>query len=248
MRRLADEFASSPAAEKGGAHVLKTGKSQMVCDVHDGELREIYSEKADRDWIRSLAATSFIAVPLRAHDRVLGAIVMINTSPGKICGAEELALAEELAHRAALALDNAGLYKSAQKAREESDRANRAKDSFLAMLSHELRTPLTPVLTSVVALEQSDNLPDEMRASLQMIRRNVELEARLIDDLLDLTRISKGKVQLNLETADAHLFLRSALEICEADIEKKKLTLQTEFAAQNASLEADPARLQQIVC
>jgi signal transduction histidine kinase/DNA-binding response OmpR family regulator len=246
MRRLADEFASSAVAEKGGAHVLKTGKSQLVCDVHNGELREVYSEKADRDWIRSLAAKSFIAVPLRAHDRVLGAIVMINTSPGKICGPEELALAEELAHRAALALDNAGLYKSAQKARAESDRANRAKDSFLAMLSHELRTPLTPVLTSVLGLEQSDNLPDEMRASLQMIRRNVELEARLIDDLLDLTRISKGKVQLNLEKADAHLLLRSALEICEADIEKKKLTLRTEFAAKNDSLEADPARLQQI--
>ena len=246
MRRLAEEFGSSPAAEKGGAHVLKTGKSQMVCDVHDGQLREVYSEKADRDWIRSLAAKSFIAVPLRAHERILGAIVMINTRPGKMCGPDELALAEELAHRAALALDNAGLYKSAQKARAESDRANRAKDSFLAMLSHELRTPLTPVLTSVVALEQSDNLPDEMRASLQMIRRNVELEARLIDDLLDLTRISKGKVQLNLETADAHLFLRSALEICEADIRKKKLTLRTEFAAQNAALEADPARLQQI--
>ena len=246
MRRLADEFPSSAAAEKGGAHVLKTGKSQMVCDVHNGELRQVYAEKADRDWIRSLAAKSFIAVPLRAHDRVLGAVVMINTRPGKICGPEELALAEELAHRAALALDNARLYKSAQKARAESDRANRAKDSFLAMLSHELRTPLTPVLTSVLALEQSENLPEEMRASLQMIRRNVQLEARLIDDLLDLTRISKGKVQLNLEEADAHLLLRSALEICEADIEKKKLALRTEFAAENASLEADPARLQQI--
>jgi signal transduction histidine kinase/response regulator RpfG family c-di-GMP phosphodiesterase len=246
MQRLADEFASSAAAEKGGAHVLKTGKSQMVCDVHNGELREVYSEKADRDWIRSLAAKSFIAVPLRAHDRILGAIVMLNTSPGKICGPEELALAEELAHRAALALDNAGLYKAAQKARAESDRANRAKDSFLAMLSHELRTPLTPVLTSVLALEQSENLPEEMRASLQMIRRNVQLEARLIDDLLDLTRISKGKVQLYLEEADAHLLLRSALEICQADIDKKKLTLRTDFAAENATLEADPARLQQI--
>jgi signal transduction histidine kinase/DNA-binding response OmpR family regulator len=246
MRRLADEFPPSATAEKGGAHVLKTGKSQMVCDIHNGELREVFTEKADRDWIRSLAAKSFIAVPLRAHDRVLGAIVMINTSPGRICGPEELSLAEELAHRAALALDNAGLYQSAQKARAESDRANRAKDSFLAMLSHELRTPLTPVLTSVLGLEQSQNLPEEMRASLQMIRRNVELEARLIDDLLDLTRISKGKVQLNLAEVDAHLLLRSALEICQADIEKKSLVLRTEFAAEKVALLADPARLQQI--
>ena len=246
LQKLADEFPPSAAAQKSGAHVLSSGKSQMVCDVHNGELREVFSEKADRDWLRSLSAKSFISVPLRAHDRVLGAIVMINTSPGRICGPDELSLAEELAHRAALALDNAGLYKSAQKARAESERANRAKDSFLAMLSHELRTPLTPVLTSVVALEQTADLTDELRASLQMIRRNVELEARLIDDLLDLTRISKGKVQLNLDEVDAHLLLRSALEICQADIDKKNLALVIEFAAEKASLQADPARLQQI--
>jgi signal transduction histidine kinase/response regulator RpfG family c-di-GMP phosphodiesterase len=246
LQKLAAEFPPSAAAQKSGAHVLNSGKSQMVCDVHDGQLREVFAEKADRDWLRSLSAKSFIAVPLRAHDRVLGAIVMINTSPGRICGPDELSLAEELAHRAAIALDNAGLYKSAQKARAESERANRAKDSFLAMLSHELRTPLTPVLTSVLALEQAYDLPDELRASLQMIRRNVELEARLIDDLLDLTRISKGKVQLNKEEVDAHLLLRSALEICEADIDKKNLALRTDFAAEDASLQADPARLQQI--
>jgi len=161
-------------------------------------------------------------------------------------GSGMISLAEELAHRAALALDNAGLYKSAQKARAESERANLAKDSFLAMLSHELRTPLTPVLTSVLALEQAENLPEEVRESLQMIRRNVELEARLIDDLLDLTRISKGKVQLSLEIVDAHLLLRNALEICQADIDHKNLSLQTDFAADNVRLEADPARVQQI--
>ena len=246
LQRLAAEFPSSAVAQISGAHVLRTGRSQMVCDVHNGELREVLTKKEDRDWLRSLSAKSFIAVPLRTHDRVLGALVMINTTPGRICGPDELSLAEELAHRAALALDNAGLYKSAQTARAESERANRAKDSFLAMLSHELRTPLTPVLTAVLSLEQSDDLSDEIRSALQMIRRNVQLEARLIDDLLDLTRISKGKVQLNLEEVDAHLLLRSALEICQADIDKKKLSLRTDFAAEKASLQADPARLQQI--
>ncbi|MDP9098746.1 MAG: ATP-binding protein, partial [Verrucomicrobiota bacterium] len=246
MQKLVAQFPSSAAARVGGAHVLKTGKSQMLCDVQEGDLHEVFSKKADWELIRSFSAQSFIAVPLRAHDRVLGALVMINTSPERICGSEELSLAEELARRAALALDNARLYKSAQKARAESERANRAKDSFLAMLSHELRTPLTPVLTSVLALEQADNLSEEVRASLQMIRRNVELEARLIDDLLDLTRISKGKVQLSLEEVDAHSLLRNALEICQADIDKKQLGLQTDFAAEKVSFEADPARLQQI--
>jgi len=246
LRKLAAEFPASPAARTSGAHVVKTGRSEMCCDMSNGALEEVFERQEDRDLIMSFAPTSFIAVPLKTHDRVLGAIVMVNTTGGRICGTDELSLAEELAQRAALAVDNAGLYKAAQKARAEAERANLAKDSFLAMLSHELRTPLTPVLTSVLALEQEENLPEETRASLQMIRRNVELEARLIDDLLDLTRISKGKVQLSLEEVDAHSLLRNAVEICQADIDHKNLSLETSLAAEKVCLEADPARLQQI--
>lgn len=246
LRRLAEEFPASSAAKTGAAFVVKTGQPQMCCEMENGALQHVFQRSEERELILSFAPTSFIAVPLKTYDRVLGAIVMVNTSAGRMCGTDELALAEELAQRAALAIDNASLYKAAQKARAEAERANLAKDSFLAMLSHELRTPLTPVLTSVLALEQSDGLPEEIRASLQMIRRNVELEARLIDDLLDLTRISKGKVRLNLEEVDAHSLLRNALEICQADIDKKNLSLSTDFTAGNVRLEADPARLQQI--
>src|SRR6202008_4323767 len=99
---------------------------------------------------------------------------------------------------------------------QEKARSNLSKDQFLAMLSHELRTPLTPVLASAVALEHEKTSPEQMQESLQMIRRNVELEARLIDDLLDLTRIDRGKVQLNFEVVDAHTLLQSALDICQA--------------------------------
>ena len=134
----------------------------------------------------------------------------------------------------------------AEHARVEAERASEAKDRFLAMLSHELRAPLTPVLASVFMLEREDNVPKVMHESLQLIRRNVELEARLIDDLLDLTRISKGKVQLSFEIVDAHTLLRNALEICQFEIEQKKLELRSEFAATKVYLQADPARLQQI--
>jgi signal transduction histidine kinase/HAMP domain-containing protein/ActR/RegA family two-component response regulator len=129
---------------------------------------------------------------------------------------------------------------------QEKARSNLAKDQFLAMLSHELRTPLTPVLASAMALETEQGLPENIRESLQMIHRNVELEARLIDDLLDLTRISKGKVQLNFEVVDAHTLLRNALEICQADIDQKHLVLRLDLAAQKVHLRGDPARLQQI--
>jgi len=139
----------------------------------------------------------------------------------------------------------AELQKTNQELQEKA-RSNLAKDQFLAMLSHELRTPLTPVLASALALEHEKTSPDQMQESLQIIRRNVELEARLIDDLLDLTRISKGKVQLNFEIVDAHTLLRNALEICQSDIEQKNLDLRLNLAAKKVHLRADPARVQQI--
>jgi HAMP domain-containing protein/signal transduction histidine kinase/CheY-like chemotaxis protein len=129
---------------------------------------------------------------------------------------------------------------------QEKARSNLAKDQFLAMLSHELRTPLTPVIASAIDLEGEVDLPENVQESLHMIRRNVELEARLIDDLLDLTRISKGKVQLNFEVVDAHTLLQNALEIYQSEIERKHLALRLDLAAQKVHLRADPARLQQI--
>ena len=128
----------------------------------------------------------------------------------------------------------------------EKARSNLAKDQFLAMLSHELRTPLTPVLAAALALESEPALPEEIHESLQMIRRNVELEARLIDDLLDLTRIDQGKVQLNFEIVDAHSLLQTAVEICQAEIDRKHLARSLNLGARKVHMRADPARLQQI--
>ena len=128
----------------------------------------------------------------------------------------------------------------------EKARSNLAKDQFLAMLSHELRTPLTPVLASALALESEPELPEEIHDSLRMIRRNVELEARLIDDLLDLTRIDRGKVQLNFDIVDAHTLLQTAVDICKAEIDRKQLSCSLHLGAHKVHLHADPARLQQI--
>jgi PAS domain S-box-containing protein len=103
------------------------------------------------------------------------------------------------------------VHRELKEAHERALAANRAKDDFLAALSHELRTPLMPVLTTVQTLKIDTDLPPHIRSDLEMIRRNVELEARLIDDLLDLTRIAKGKLQLNLETVDVHQSIATAL-------------------------------------
>ncbi len=130
--------------------------------------------------------------------------------------------------------------------REELIAANASKDQFLAQLSHELRNPLSPVLTMVAELEVfSDALP-ATRLPLEIIRRNVELEARLIDDLLDVTRISKGKLQLTRQDLDVHRTVRLALEICQSDIAQKKLRVELDLRARAHHAHADPARLQQI--
>ncbi len=133
-----------------------------------------------------------------------------------------------------------------QAAKDAADAANRAKDQFLAVLSHELRTPLTPVLAAVSAMLDDPDTPDDYRSVLQIVRRNVELEARLIDDLLDVTRISTGKLRLETKSVDAHELLCQALEICIAEVREKGLRLDLALDAKDHHVEADPARLQQV--
>jgi signal transduction histidine kinase/CheY-like chemotaxis protein len=130
--------------------------------------------------------------------------------------------------------------------RQELIGANAAKDQFLALLSHELRNPLSPVIAMVGELEASAGESPAVRRALEVIRRNVELEARLIDDLLDVTRISKGKLQLSLETASVHEILQRSYEICRDDIAAKDLKIEFRLRAERAYVEGDPARLQQV--
>jgi signal transduction histidine kinase/ActR/RegA family two-component response regulator len=124
--------------------------------------------------------------------------------------------------------------------------ANRTKDNFLAMLSHELRTPLTPVVAALDALEANAQTP-EAKASLSMIRRNVELESQLIDDLLDLTRIARHKLQLHFGILDAHQTITDVVEICRSEANGQKLRVHTNLRAGAHHVSADAAKLQQII-
>jgi signal transduction histidine kinase/CheY-like chemotaxis protein len=130
--------------------------------------------------------------------------------------------------------------------RKELIGANAAKDQFLALLSHELRNPLSPVIAMVGELEATSADSPEVRHALEVIRRNVELEARLIDDLLDVTRIAKGKLQLTFEVASVHEILQRAYEICRDEIAGKDQHVEFRLRAERTSAEADPARLQQV--
>jgi len=130
--------------------------------------------------------------------------------------------------------------------RQELIGANAAKDQFLALLSHELRSPLAPVIAMVGELEAEVPDSQSVREALEVVRRNVELEARLIDDLLDVTRISKGKLQLSFETICVHQILQRAYEICRKEIEAKNLEVEFQLRAVHTHVEGDPARLQQV--
>jgi PAS domain S-box-containing protein len=126
-------------------------------------------------------------------------------------------------------------------------KASRAKDDFLAALSHELRTPLTPALAAVSYMEENaEKLPKEFVEDVRLIKRNVKLQARLIDDLLDLTRITCGKLRLDVEICDAHTVIRNAIEIANSAIESKKLKVSTKFNAKEYHISADCIRLQQV--
>ncbi|MGB7158621.1 MAG: ATP-binding protein, partial [Tepidisphaeraceae bacterium] len=133
-----------------------------------------------------------------------------------------------------------------QAAKELAETATRSKDRFLAMLSHELRTPLTPALIAASALKADANLSPAARDDVEMIRRNIELEVRLIDDLLDLTRISKGKLEFRFDTEDAHPLLHGAVDICREEAARKGLKLAIEAGATAHHVSADGARLVQV--
>ncbi len=131
-------------------------------------------------------------------------------------------------------------------AQREAVAASRAKDDFLAALSHELRTPLTPVLLSAHALRYDERLPEDARAELAMIERNITLEGRLIDDLLDLTRIVRGKLPLRMEHCDAHSLLGHSLEIIRDEAQGKRVTIALDLRASRCGVRGDSARLQQV--
>lgn len=130
--------------------------------------------------------------------------------------------------------------------RREAEGAARAKDRFLAALSHELRTPLSPVLMAAAAMDNHPDLPITLREKLAMIRRNIELEVRLIDDLLDLNRVTSGKMRLQMQPTHVHAALTLAFQTCDWEISTKKLNLRVDLQAENDVANADPVRLQQV--
>ena len=210
----------------------------------------IYDVTVDSNFPRKAAAVEAklrggFAFPLFADQGAKGVIEMFSYQVAQ-SDDDLLQLVAALGSQIGFFVERRRIEQELQREKESAEAANAAKDKFLATLSHELRTPLTPVLIWAGDTANQPELPAELRDGLQMVCRNVELEARLIDDLLDLTRITRGKLQLHLVSADTHELLRRAVEIVRGDIEHRncKLTLYLEAAFHGVTV--DPPRLQQV--
>lgn len=185
---------------------------------------------------------SSASVPLLVGSKCVGVLALSFDRPESF-SPQDREFILSLSRQCAQALERARLYEAELRARAEAERASEAKSEFLATLSHELRTPLTPVLLTVSLMESHPGLPDDLRDDVATIRRNVELESRLISDLLDLTRIAKGKLQLDLQDVDLHLLIRAAADICQREASARLLL---DLKASRHTVRGDSTRLQQV--
>jgi PAS domain S-box-containing protein len=230
---------------------LELGQAVCGCVARDGQ-RIVAEGVAISDdprtaLVREFGVRAYACHPLMAAGRKVIGTLSFGTTARDRFTEDELSLMKAVADQVAVALERQKAEAALRSAKSAAEQANSAKDQFLAVLSHELRTPLTPVLVTAQLMERDQTLAPEHKESVGLIRRNVELEARLIDDLLDLTRISRNKLDLHLESVDAHEKVRHVLGMCNDEIAAKRLEVVLHLNAKRHHVLADPARFQQIV-
>ena len=181
-----------------------------------------------------------ISVPLVIRGNTIGAIRLILERPDRSYNPFDLALAEDLADRAAIALDNATLY-------TKELEANRLKDEFLATVSHELRTPLTPILGAIYKLRASRTSDEDLQATLDIIERNTRAQARIVEELLDISRITTSKLNFNRQPVDLLPIIQRAIEVVRPSTEALGIHLQTSLEPLDRLIWCDRDRIQQVI-
>lgn len=190
---------------------------------------------------------SILATPVRFAEETTGILAVAAVDAGHWSD-EQFRVIEWIAAQFGILLEAQRWQEALTSRARELEAANRSKDRFLAMLSHELRTPLTPVIAAACALEGDPLAPDHIREDLRMILRNVRIQSRLIDDLLDLTRIDQGKIDLHREQLKIAPLLRDAAAIVASDLDAKSQTLSIELVGvDDAVVNGDNPRLQQVI-
>jgi PAS domain S-box-containing protein len=230
-----------PASPHSARTVARTGTPVLVPFVTDEMIAT--AAKGDEERIRlvqSLGLVSYMCVPLIAHGRTLGALTLATADSGRRYTDEDLRFGQDVAHRAALAVENARAYLAMQV-------ADRLKDEFLATLSHELRTPLNAIIGYARLLRSGSVRSDRAQPAIEIIERNAAALTHLVEDLLDVSRIISGKVRLNIQPVDLPTVVRAAVDSIRPAADAKQLRVQVTTDPDAAPIAGDPDRLQQIV-
>jgi signal transduction histidine kinase/ActR/RegA family two-component response regulator len=230
----------------GPVNVWRSGQPE-VADIPDEVLQQGAQDEEHLAFLRAMGLKSYMCVPMHTRGRNLGAITFISAESNHSYTHEDLHLAQDLATRAANAVENARLYHEAQQAREEAEAANRAKDEFLAVVSHELRTPLNAILGWATILRGGRIDAATSADALETIERNARAQAQLIEDILDVSRIITGNFGLHLQPVSLHDVIESAAATVRPAAQAKEIRLYLSLNAFVQSVQGDPARLQQVV-
>lgn len=223
----------------GVPQVLRSGRSEIYPRITDAMPVNSARDEQRLSLLRELGFTSAMIVPLVGDGRILGTLSFIAAESQRHFGPSDLALAEDLGRRAAQAIDHSRLYRLARE-------ANRLKDEFLATVSHELRTPLTAISGYAHMLRTGKLDPAEADHALQVIERSVHAQAQLINDILDVSRVITGKLQLNIQNITPALAINAAIDSIRPEAERKGVLLETEIDPATGPVMGDPNRLQQI--
>jgi PAS domain S-box-containing protein len=230
-----------PSSATSPHWVLKTGIPSFFPEItEEMMLATARGDQQRLDNIRSLGLVSYMAIPMIAHDRSLGVLTLANAESGVHYSEHDLRLAEDLASRAALAIENAQSY-------EQLQRADRVKDEFLATLSHELRTPLNAVLGYARMLRTGAIPPDKAPQALEVIDRNAVSLAQIVEDVLDVSRIVSGKTRIEVRPTDLVKVVKDAIATVMPAADAKGLKIEIALNSLGGPISADPSRLQQVI-
>lgn len=267
-RKHQERYPVDPDAAIGVPNVLRTGRAEFYPLVNQERLALLAQNEEVAAALRRLDLKSCMIVPLVARNRTLGTITLATAESNRYYDVNDLTLAENLAHRIALAVDNAGLYREAQDAvtaredalrirdellrrehvaREEAETANRAKDEFLATVSHELRTPLNAILGWAHMLRANKLDQTTQTRALETIERNAKSQAQLIEDILDVSRIVTGKLRLEVRPVELAAVIDAAIDAVRPAADAKGIRIETILDPRAGPVSGDPNRLLQIV-
>ncbi|HEY0777932.1 MAG TPA: ATP-binding protein [Gemmatirosa sp.] len=246
---LAARYPTDWSAEAGMAAVIRDGTPFFVPIVTEAMLDAGARDAEHRELLRALRFSSIMVVPLVARGHTLGALTFCHTESGRHYDAADLVLAQDLARRAALAVDNARLYRDAERARAAAEEANRGKSQFLANMSHELRTPLNAIGGYVQLLEmelQGPVTPDQ-RASLGRVQQAQQRLLALINDVLNYAKLEGGRVEYDVRATDVRDVVADVLPLVEPLISAKGLAFDVRMPDAPCRVWADRDKLGQVL-